>query len=178
MVPWRNLNTHGRFLFHKRFFKVDAFCFVSNVLHTKENNGIALETPIWNLEWKPLESFPLQVISIYLLLQTTKLNTITIKKPTQRMPRKKCHRRTTLGCVNDQTVYFSVKISLQFTGNILLLIAMKTILDLSQSSTVLKFLQTTVNALDIPTETDCPTSPYRIVNNFEPELVILSPQSS
>ncbi len=90
------------------------------------------------------------------------------------MPTKKCHRRTTLGCVNDQKVSFSVEISLQSTGNILLMIAMHTILDLSQSSTILKFLQRIVKTLGIPLD----NFPYRIVNKVEPELVVHSPQSS
>ncbi len=89
------------------------------------------------------------------------------------MPRKKCHR-STLECVNDQKVSFSVEISLQSTGNILLMIAMHTILDLSQSSTVLKFLQRIVKTLGIPLD----NFPYRFVNNVEPELVVHSPQSS
>ncbi len=43
VVPWRNLDIHGTFLFHKRFFKVDNFCFVLNVLHTKEKMAL-----LWN----------------------------------------------------------------------------------------------------------------------------------
>ncbi len=54
------------------------------------------------------------------------------------------------------------------------MIAMHTILDLSQSSTILKFLQRIVKTLGIPLD----NFPYRFVNKVEPELVVHSPQSS
>lgn len=117
-------------------------------------NGIALETPIWNLcfkDWmkaigKPSSSGYLHILA--LADNTIQQNNIKKCLPRDIQKKKECHRRTILGCVNDQKVSFSVEISPQLTGNILLLIAINTTLDLSQSSTVLKCLQRMINTLD------------------------------
>ncbi len=103
-------------------------------------------TFVLKTEWKPSSSGYLHILA--LADNTIQQNNIKKCLPRDIQKKKECHRRTILGCVNDQKVSFSVKISPQLTGNILLLIAINTTLDLSQSSTVLKCLQRMINTLD------------------------------